>query len=140
MKRPLYETNADKANETKFMQRVCRHLKCDLRQMPTAMRYDFEAYRDGKLVAMIEYKRRTCKSGSYPSYMISAHKIDTITEAAEKAKCKFILFVEWTDALKWVEPARTRKVLSKGGRKDRDDPHDQEEVYLIPVTSFRRLS
>jgi hypothetical protein len=69
--------------------------------------------------------------------MISKHKIDTLIATAESLKIMPILAVKWTDAQGWIDLTKVAPIRTEvGGRIDRNDPKDQEQVYHYPISRF----
>ena len=48
-----------------------------------------------------------------------------------------ILAVKWTDAQGWIDLTKVVPIRTEvGGRIDRNDPKDQEQVYHYPISRF----
>jgi len=103
--RPLYETQEDIQRETAVAAELCRAWKCQSRKFGKAYTLDYELLRDGEVVALCEIKCRFVSWDTYDTYMISIQKIKEARHVNMEP--------DWTE---------------QGGRTDRDDPMDIEEV------------
>ena len=86
---------------------------------------------------VVEVKVRKNERNRYPTYMLSKMKYDTLCGMA-KHGTDALLAVQWTDQLGVIQ-LPTRHTVSTGGRYDRNDPMDVEQVVLIPVKKFKRV-
>ena len=96
--------------------------------------------RGDRLVALVEIKVRTCPSTRFSTYMISSQKVRSLEEAADQAGCCGVIVVAWTDRVGWIRVNEMAGLTTfKGGRWDRGDPLDVEEVVYVEVSRFRML-
>jgi hypothetical protein len=105
--------------------------------------WDYEMRKDGKLVALVEVKCRSCASSTYPTYLVSESKVRRLREAALDRGVAGLLLVRWADGDAWLsvtasDPLRWRVEI--GGRVDRGDPMDLERVIHFDIADFRFLS
>lgn len=132
--------------------------RLSLRHTPNLNACDRLIYRDyagtERLVGNLEIKVRSCAREQYPTYMIGLSKILNNVLFADAMGARFFLCVQWTDSLGFVEidksvlskassdlydhDVRIGGVrLEKGGRTDRGDSRDVEEVLHIDISRFR---
>jgi hypothetical protein len=132
--RPRYETQSDIANSLAILERVCQHLKCEAVHMPHAARVNYLLHKNGIAGAALEIKVRKNKHAAYPTLMFSKDKYDQLCKWSEFGLAP-ILTVQWADALGWVKLPVEHKA-SVGGRYDRGDRKDIEDMVLIGIDKF----
>ena len=93
------------------------------------------SFNDRKCV--VEVKTRKNERNRYPTYMLSKNKYDTLCGATSH-NMDALLAVQWTDQLGVIQ-LPTEHIVSTGGRYDRNDPMDVEQVVLIPTVNFKRV-
>ena len=134
MKRPIYETIQDLTNESSVMYALSEKFNCTFRKMPRKYGLDYAALRDGRVVAFLEVKCRTCRSDKYEEYMLSLHKVMAATKLSSTTNLPCFLVVAWTDAIGYTHISAPS--VGFGGRQDRNDNDDMEPVALIPINHF----
>lgn len=139
--RPIYERSPDRANQAEAVRLFCREYGVSPHETPRLAGWDYEVRRDGRTVALVEVKCRTCVMHTYPTYMVSRAKVDALRSEARAQGVAPILLVRWTDAAGWVRLDRRTEEWSDavGGRTDRADPMDTERVAHIPIRLFTCL-
>ena len=141
--RRRYETADDLRIEADTLKIFCLNMNCTykkVKELENDYSPDATFWRNGQRVAVGEVKARNNIRDMYSHYMISKNKIDSIYE--RWLPVPFILIVRWYDGIYWVaitEPARLSWTVAHGGRRDRGDPKDQEDLYYIPIQEFTRL-
>lgn len=139
--RPTYESQKDRDNELSVQIRIEAWGNCELVKLPMQQHLDWEAYRGKKLVALMEYKKRTCTRLQYPTYMVASKKIQRGIYQSVRSGVPFIFFVEWTDGLHYlVIDNNTPMTVGSGGRSDRGDRFDQEKMCYFSTALFKRVS
>lgn len=139
---PRYETKEDLTNEESVAKIFCLNMNCTYKKVKEIDDYspDVTFWRDEKRVAVGEIKVRTNVRNFYPTYLISANKINSVNE--RWSPTPFFLIVRWTDQICWVkvdDDSIRGWQIRMGGREDRNNPKDKELCYLIPVDQFTRL-
>ena len=99
---------------------------------------DFYMVRDGKLVGFAEVKCRTNRHDTYPTYMLSAHKLERLSQMADDHGVRAVVVVRWVDRLGVINVNRfmSGARYATGGRSDRCDTADTERVAHIQVGEF----
>ena len=139
---PRYETRGDLLNEEGVAKIFCLNMNCTYKKVREIDDYspDVTFWRSKKRVAVGEIKVRTNNKNHYPTYLISASKINSLNE--RWSPTPFFLIVKWTDEIGWVkvddDSIRGWKIKT-GGREDRNNPKDKELCYLIPIEQFAGL-
>lgn len=133
----LYETDADLAREKAAIDVLCEALGCEAVKLPLASRADALLYRDGEAKTIIEFKYRRTRRAAYPTYMIGRAKYEALVEWTAKG-FKAALLVQWADQLAYVMVPIEHET-GEGGRTDRGDERDLEEVVFIPVDKFSTI-
>ena len=137
MSRPIYETEADRANEAAVMETLFERWRCQGLRMPKLCGVDYALYRNGRLMAWVEIKCRSNPQSQYDTYAVSEAKMLAGRALAEQTNLPFMLVVQWTDCLGWVQPERYE--VRSGGRRDRADAQDIESMAHIPIAEFKLL-
>jgi len=133
----IMETDADRKREKTVASKIEQAWNCQLVEMPKLSWFDYCASRDGKIVAYIEIKTRTNSQDAYSTYMISATKITKGLNAARVLRIKFLLVVQFTDALMFVDVSKAKFSL---GIADRKDVNCIEVVLQIPMNEFKTIT
>lgn len=140
--RPLYETEENIENELGVIPLLQKQWNCTILRTDKLSYRDFDLVRDGKVVAIAEFKKRTNTKATYPTYMLSSAKFQLITAAANRLKVPALLIVEWTDQIGYVALSKLKHgdfVVKAGGRTDRNDPQDIEPVIYINLGLFKEI-
>lgn len=140
MTRPRYETAADRKRESGVGKKFAdAFVDMTVVKLEHGHRADFLATdRNGKK-AYIEVKTRTCTSDHYPTYHVSSDKLRSLLRLAEKDGHDALLLVQWRDRLGYI-PVKTflsNATFKTGGRWDRGDEYDVEEMAEIPIRYFK---
>jgi hypothetical protein len=135
--RPKYESAADRGNQHYVLSKLGRAFGLEA-EVPTEEYAFYDglfSFEDRKCV--VEIKVRKNERSRYPTYMLSKRKYDSLCGLTSQ-NIDALLAVQWTDQLGVIQlPAE--HTISTGGRYDRGDPMDVEQVVLIPVTKFKRV-
>lgn len=125
----MYESEDDRVNQRRVMAAISDALGWDYVEMPRLHRYDFETtLRHG--VVTIEVK---CRNRWYGEMFVSADKaIHNHNEALRTGARHLIVFAVGDDIRGHKMRHDLKYQIMVGGRKDRDDPADIEQVLLIP--------
>lgn len=136
--RPIYENSATLADEQAVIRLVSERWRCSFHKLGRDWRADYLLCKDGLGKAVVEVKCRTNERLRYPTYAISARKIESMLTQAQHLKLDPLLIVRWTDVIGWhrIEGGYDIKI---GGRRDRGDGADIEPMCHIPVGDFRLI-
>jgi hypothetical protein len=141
--RPIYEKQSDVENELGVARAISAAWGCDVYKLPVMESADFAIEVSGEYVGLMEVK---CRTYSYDQLdkmgglIISKRKVDAVFNLAKEHDVFVVLAVR----LSGVIYVMSRRILSdfeviKAGRRDRNDPQDIEECYLIPMSCFEVL-
>jgi thiamine biosynthesis protein ThiC len=149
----MYENDADRGNEQRIVRQVERVWFCDAVKVPRPpeVRHflDYELRRAGQTVAHAEIKHRNyravVRNGAITKmvsrggvavreYMIDYAKV----KAAQELLRPSFLIIEFIDSVWWIRLADPDRI-GKGGRKDRNDPNDMDEVAYYKLGRFLPL-
>jgi hypothetical protein len=135
--RPKYESAVDRGNQNHVLGKLERAFGVRA-HLPTEEYAFYDGVFDfGGSKCVVEVKVRRNERSRYPTYMLSKMKYDTLCSVTEQG-ADALLAVQWTDQLGVIQlPAE--HTVSTGGRYDRNDPRDVEQVVLIPVKKFKRV-
>lgn len=135
--RRYYQTEDDLRREREVAAVIERAYDLKAIKLPDYARADFLLHRDGTAKSVIEIKCRNVSSAKYDTYMISKAKYDALLGWVDMG-LKAAIVVRWTDAIGVVGvPVEHRE--STGGRTDRGDAFDIENVVHIPTERFKLL-
>ena len=146
MSRPRYCTPADRAREQAVVDRFVAFLKrtatgfkwdgCHLGQDAAA---DALIMRNDRPVAMVEIKNRTGSGARYQTWHIAKDKLDRCMAHCAKEGIQFILLMVWDGEMFFIRGDHIpMSDIRMGGRSDRNDVHDQEQMVHIPQGLFKR--
>lgn len=147
-RRPIYEQKEDRERQGKAILELINYLnsmneskKVNAIEAPVLYPFDYEMLFKGKFWALVEVKCRTNKQDEYDNYMIGAGKIKALLDAAKGRKLSAFLLVSWADKI-GVADARAiieQSSMGWGGRHDRNDPADMEDVLHVPYHLFTTI-
>lgn len=137
--RPIYETDYDRQRESSVSAYVSEKYRCTFKKSEDLTPFDgIFVDRNGQDFAVVEIKVRNNRSDKYPTYMISAAKVDAILSYADNMGLFPMLLVRFTDGV-FITKLSDRYLKSLGGRQDRNDPSDIEICVYIPMEKFKAL-
>lgn len=133
-----FETTADRVAQSKAARKIELSWSYKIVETGDLDFIDFLIYRDDKLQAVAEYKRRHIFKNDYPTYIISARKYDFLLDHSRSLGLVGLIFVEWNDGLHFVRvEAATGCDRAMGGRPPRGGAVNDIELMLhIPVEMF----
>ena len=138
--RPMNETPEDLAAEKTAAELLCKAWDAEVCKLsPMLYKIDWAFYRDGKLKAFVEFKRRSKK---IDPLMIAAAKYTQLLELSRITGLPCLLVVEWPDGLWYHEvehPVQLPLDLRMGGNS-RGQNGDFEPVIYIPISEFIRVN
>ncbi len=140
--RPQYEQQHDRDAEREVIEFACGLYQKDVVavKMPKAYQVDFGIYDAGsdELLCVAEVKCRDCLITTYPSLILSAHKVFALCH-----------FNDWVPAVvlyslrDGIYSARATDFMPSqiylGGRYDRNDWQDMGPVFHIPVKDLKKI-
>jgi len=138
--RPLYETQADRDGEREIVLQLCYAWECIAEKGRHLGYVDYYLYKPKtNLIAVVEIKNRNKLSISkFPYYMISKKKIKNGLIISNELAVPFLLIVNFAELLMYAEITKKHRFKEAiGGRKDRGDPNDIEEMVFIPMSLFK---
>jgi hypothetical protein len=136
--RPVYENEFDRSNEGYIKKYIESKGKFTYEKSEPVSSIDGLLFQDDKHVGNVEIKTRTNASDKYPTYMISAMKVDSILHMSKEDKVIPLLIVRFTDGV-FTVVLEDRYEKRLGGRHDRNDSHDTETCMYIPMTEFVQI-
>lgn len=135
---PIYETDEDIANELRVMNAIAERYNVEVVKCPPKYEFDAMIVKDGSIDSMIEFKRRSVASTTYPTAIIGLNKALHAHNFRQATGIPCNLVVEWTDMIGMVN-IKTFSRVSLGGRTDRNDPNDVTLVVHYPIEHFKKL-
>lgn len=137
--RPIYETEADRSREDTVRQYLMHNYNCQYQKAEQLQCYDGVLFRpDGSAFAIVEIKTRKNTKNKYPTYMLSAQKVQRGLEIAKGSNIPFLLVVQFTDGI-YCTNLRDDYEMKHGGRYDRGDFRDVEQCFYIPIEEFKKI-
>jgi hypothetical protein len=151
MVRPINETEQDRARERKILDAyIASRDGCNASYiiMPQTSHFDAVAISAwaGKIYTWpVEIKSRSCPHDQYKTLILSARKIRDLYDAPELIGATHAtqLLVRWSDVMGSLPITEAEiSYMSgpvKGGRHDRGQPGDIEDVMHIDISRFKIL-
>jgi hypothetical protein len=156
MSRPIYCRAEDRQNETRVMEQMITHIRRVAIATSASFAGSHYAYvqagkldpydailsRDGKNFAVVEIKSRNGDPSRHAEWHIAKHKIDRCLEQSRAMGVKFFLVFAWDGKPFYclvTEALVAHLRIHVGGRYDRNDAADVEEMYLIPSKLFKAI-
>lgn len=135
--RPRYERPGDLKNERAVAEVLESRYGFTATKVHEYSGYDFD-FRgaDGSLKLRAEMKCRNIPMGKHNTYIVSKMKYEKLVKLAESDGITTALVVRWTDAIGVIPVPFAHKVIM-GGRYDRGDDMDWEEMVEFPIKNFR---
>ena len=130
--RPIYETSQNRAAEQEVVDRLSKAWQASIVRFPKLAKVDRLVFSGGMARGWLEIKCRKNRVDAYPTYMISARKIQDGLALSDTTKIPFILVVSWLGDIRWIKVESMYPTRS-GGRVDRGDAQDIELVCDIPL-------
>lgn len=90
-------------------------------------------------VCLCEIKCRDNTKERYPTYMLSLSRVEDMLEKSRQQKLPLFLIVHWTNVVGGIELTTVPADIRNGGRYDRGDARDEEEVCHWPHQEFALL-
>ena len=140
--RPIYESANDRRRQDDAIRALALATASEAVATPRLAGWDYEMQRNGKCMALVEVKCRTCRSDTYPTYMLALHKAHRLRQASSDRNVRGVLLVAWTDRIGWLrlDGMDVKSwIVTIGGRTDRSDPADVEMVVEFPIHQFSTL-
>jgi hypothetical protein len=93
----------DDNNQTKAMNDLMEFLDVEIQEQPILSFWDWEFFRDGKLLAIGEYRRRFCKFGTFEDFQFSKKKFKIMMDQGSKLKIPAYMFVQFDNTFVYFE-------------------------------------
>ena len=139
MSRPRYESPEDVTNEFSAIGKFAALFPgATVTRLSDEGRGFAMLYKGTEAKLVVDVKTRTNSVYKYPTFMISKSKYDALRAYAARGITAGLL-VQWVDMLGFAL-VPVEHTTSRGGRYDRGDIKDIEEVVLIPVSKFERVA
>jgi hypothetical protein len=87
----------DNINQSKAKFDLMQFLRVDIETQDTMSFWDWEFYRDNKLLAIGEYRRRFCNFGTYEDFQFSKKKFNAMVDKSKEHSIPAYMFVEFDD-------------------------------------------
>jgi len=91
------EIEQDNINQSKARFDLMQFLGVDIETQDIMSFWDWEFYRDDKLIAIGEYRRRFCNFGTYKDFQFSKKKFNAMVDKGKKHGIPAYMFVEFDD-------------------------------------------
>lgn len=135
----IYETQADRANESGVFATLSTKYNCGVETCPTLSAVDgYLLDKDGNRAAVVEVKTRRNTHDRYPTYMLSAAKHENLVYISNQENIPALLVVNFTDGL-YATKIKGDYTTAVGGRYDRGNPNDMETCVYIPIQEFKAI-
>lgn len=139
----MYEDDGDRRNELSAKDRLEVAWKVTLRKLPKTHPIDFIAIRDGRIVAWVEYKKRSFAWGDYPTVIISVRKVSSLRKFSEVAGHPYFVVEDKHGEMRVARLTmleRFDRHTQLGGQTvTTRDPTDIEPVVMLPIARFKKV-
>ena len=92
-----WQIEQDTMNQSNAKTQLMQFLDVDIVTQDNFSIWDWEFYRNGRLLALGEYRRRFNKSTAYPDFIFSKKKFDILESKGVEHKVPCLFFVEFDD-------------------------------------------
>ena len=138
---PLYQTSKDRGNETSALDKLIANMGIGSYEQVEDITAPVDAYlisEPGDRVALVEIKTRTNHMRDYGTLIIDKSKVDSLIAEAQSQAMVPVLLVQWADKTAMLDVAAyaPEAEVAKGGRYDRNDPNDIDDVYHFDIDLF----
>ena len=122
LEKGLNRYNKDQIKEDEINQSKARFtllrtvdIDVDIETQGTMSFWDWEFFRNGKIIAIGEYRRRFCNFGTFQDFQFSNKKFKAMTEKADKHLIPAYMFVEFDDCFLYfaVEGKPPTKIMRR---------------------------
>lgn len=148
--RPLYETPKDRANNKTVIEAfVSLFPHADKKAFVTkdgehrgqkGCNFDGGMELTEKIALIAEVKNRTGDGERFPTWHVAKDKLVRCAADARKLNVPFFMLFSWDGKMYWWKVENIDKLeVRRGGRRDRHDPYDIEDMAHIPVSLFTRF-
>ncbi len=143
MPRPQYETQSDRSNEIRAIPVIESALHGVARKLPDNHFADFVVTDQmAKVVAYVEYKKRSFTWGEYPTVMLSVTKFAKLVATRDIRVRSFFVVEDMTGEIRAIDLHRSDLDyrVEYGGRTSKTrDRRDIEPVAHIKTEQFRTI-
>lgn len=122
-------------NQSRARWELMQFLDVEIQTQDMMSYWDWEMYRESKLLAIGEYRRRFCTFGTYEDFQFSKKKFDAMVNKGKKEGIPALMFVEFDDVLLYfpLEGEPPTKIMR------RNHEVRTEECVCIPNDAFVSL-
>ena len=142
MNRPLYETTADLEREKEVARKIEKSWLVRCGKLSMGDRFDYAIFFDQTdiLCGYCEIKCRNIAHDEYPTYFISYDKFLAGVALRQNSHVPVFIVVNYTDGTYYFQVGNVKgSFVQTGGRRDRDDPMDEEEMIHVPIYNMSLL-
>ena len=141
MARPTYESDEDRDNERRVIEKLASGLEYTPRKLPALYALDFALCdEDKRIKAFVEIKCRTVSSQQYRTVFVSLDKVERARALSRTAQIPVYLLVDFTDGIFMLPLSAPIEFVTFEGRTDRGDRSDLQPMAHYPIQSMSRLS
>ena len=145
MARERYETTQDLENERRAFEYLERKFGLSIRKLTDNERLDGEVKKDGRVVAWMEFKRRTEPLSHFEGYgdiYVAKQKYDAGVKLARDTGAEFWFVVRTADCLvRYTWREGDDFTVRYGGRTVQTrDKLDVEDMVHIPISRYEKLA
>jgi hypothetical protein len=130
-----HEIEEDNQNQTKARFDLMNLLNVNIETMEMMSPWDWEFFRDGKILAIGEYRRRFCKFGTFPDFQFGKKKFDAMLQKGKEHGIPAYMFVEFDDVFLYFPLVGSP--ITKTMRRNHEVR--TEECVCIPNNEFENL-
>lgn len=143
MKRTIYESDENRKNEMLLAKAWGKKFNCECSKLPYSYFLDFVCEKDGKIVHILEVKRRNIKISNHDTHMISMKKVQHAKELTDILGVPCYLLFQYEDGVYYIDMSIPPDFYNKWGRVTqknwRNDSADIEIMAHWDKDKFNKL-
>lgn len=134
------EKKSDRSNEVEAQQLLAPVWKCTFRSFGNLCPIDWSIHKEGRLVAIAEFKRRSRNLHDFQTVYLNLQKWLSLTFAGNGLEVPALFIIHCDDGIYFanlanIDPSKHRVC----GRDDRSRIADMQPVISIPTTKFQKI-
>lgn len=135
-----HEIQEDEVNQSKARFNILRglDLDIDIETQGTMSFWDWEFFRNNKIIAIGEYRRRFCNFGTFQDFQFSKKKFNAMIEKGNIENIPAYMFVEFNDCFLYfiVEGNPPIKVMRRNHEIRTEECVCISNDLFVPVSTF----
>ena len=120
MARKIYESDENRKNERRLAKAWERLFNVECSKLPFSYFLDFVCERDGKIIHILEVRKRNINIADHDTHMISMKKVQHAKELTDVLGVPCYLLFEYKDGCYYIDMAQQPDYYNKWGRMTKE--------------------